>query len=560
MKLKLYILILLAFLTFQFTPVVSQAGDTIPGGSFLINMGVTPQTVGNGLKPYGLVYELLNVHRVPVYWVVNAAKGKDGIDFSHNGTDYRGGTFIVPFEYRTTAVNAVILNWQTQGVIGANSSETFVVEGARKLYFPPRWTLDKTNGMIAVDYFVNAGIPESAYGGDSSSWRHPSELGACDDIFVMPHADPTWASHENLYQWNLTHKGNIWAGCHGVSAMENLKSPDGSIQMNFLTTDGMVPTQIHRKESSPPYIYSDHGHPVMQFMGVLDNATINGSERIFLPVNGGGWRNSTSVAVYDTTDKFIPSLSQGPAAAVAFGRAYGDANRGYVMYQSGHSLTESGSIAEQVAAQRAFFNYSFFVAAERYAGFEVELNGLPSVMTAGVPVDLSLSVPEYVDLSAYSILWTSTGPGTFSPDSTSPSVTYQPAAGEVGPVIITVSLTDACSRVVNSSEGTFISSVLASGNTPRITRQPTTSENKIIILGNPILHQLSFQFDASQPVTNGQAQLISADGKIIRNKQLVLSRGRSVVHMASRSELSRGMYYLRIFDGREMQTSKIMVN
>ena len=54
---------------------------TIPAGSFIINMGVLPQTVANGLKPYGLVYELL-ANGCPVDWVINGSKVKDGADFS----------------------------------------------------------------------------------------------------------------------------------------------------------------------------------------------------------------------------------------------------------------------------------------------------------------------------------------------------------------------------------------------------------------------------------------------------------------------------------------------
>jgi len=33
--------------------------ETIASGSYIINMGVSPQTVANGLKPYGLVYNLV---------------------------------------------------------------------------------------------------------------------------------------------------------------------------------------------------------------------------------------------------------------------------------------------------------------------------------------------------------------------------------------------------------------------------------------------------------------------------------------------------------------------
>ncbi|MCX6172631.1 MAG: hypothetical protein NT048_07320 [Flavobacterium sp.] len=41
---------------FVFTFSFAQTITVIPPGSFIINMGVVPQTVGNALKPYGMIY------------------------------------------------------------------------------------------------------------------------------------------------------------------------------------------------------------------------------------------------------------------------------------------------------------------------------------------------------------------------------------------------------------------------------------------------------------------------------------------------------------------------
>ena len=106
----------------------SGAIETIPAGSYLINMGITPQTVGNGLKPYGLVYALVKDHNVPVKWAINPAKAKDGIDFTHNSIVYRGGVFIVPATFRTAAVDATIALWNGMGVVGAYSVSAFNTE------------------------------------------------------------------------------------------------------------------------------------------------------------------------------------------------------------------------------------------------------------------------------------------------------------------------------------------------------------------------------------------------------------------------------------------------
>jgi hypothetical protein len=213
------------------------ATETIPSGAFIVNMGITPQTIGNGLKPYGLVYDLLRNYNIPIKWVIEPSKTKDGVDFIYNGVSYKGGAFIIPAEYRSATINARITYWQSLGVVGVTTTTSITVPVFTTLYAPPNWTLDKDNGSIAADFFVDAGIPPTAHGGSSSNlWKLPAELDCCDDLFVMPHADPTWATHSNLYNWNLTCKGGIWLGCHAGSALEDMFNPANPTQQtNFLS-------------------------------------------------------------------------------------------------------------------------------------------------------------------------------------------------------------------------------------------------------------------------------------------------------------------------------------
>jgi hypothetical protein len=456
-KLYTYFLSVLFILTGNLS--AKATTDTLRSGSFIINMGVIPQTIGNGLKPYGLVYNLVKNHNVLVKWVINGAKSKDGIDFTHNGVQYRGGTFIIPFEFRTPAVNAVISAWQAQGVIGNTSASDMILDVTKTIYFAPKWTLDKQNGRIATSYFANAGIPSTAYGGDSVNWKNPGELNECDDIFVMPHADPTWATHNNLYYWNQVHKGNLWAACHAVSELENLRNPANTIKMNFLTTNGMILWSDHRRDATPPYLYRDHGNPIMQFMQVLDNATTIGSEQTYLPKLGSAWRASTTVAVYDNSNIFIPILSPGPPAVVAYGRGFGDPNRGYVMYEAGHDHNINGTVAERVAAQRAFFNYSFFVAVDRYVALATSISGLPEVIIGNTTYTLSFDVPAGLDLTNYTVDWSSSSGGSFASTGNKQSINFTTPATQ-GATIVTVSITDGCGREVFTSQGSYVSTVL----------------------------------------------------------------------------------------------------
>ncbi len=65
-------------------PVQGQTTQTFSSGSYIIDMGVAPQTYSNCPKPYGLVYALLPAG-VPIVWSITSTEGKDGIDFTHTG-------------------------------------------------------------------------------------------------------------------------------------------------------------------------------------------------------------------------------------------------------------------------------------------------------------------------------------------------------------------------------------------------------------------------------------------------------------------------------------------
>jgi hypothetical protein len=489
---------------------------TIPAGSFIVNMGVTPQTIDNGLKPYGLVYALLDAG-CPVHWVINPSKVKDGIDFSHASTDYRGGPFIIEAKYRTSAVNTIINHWvTTQGVVGTtNTSPISNVPVYLTFNNVPGWTMDQGNGKLAVPYFSNAGIPASAHGGtDSKLWTLPVDLDCCDDIFVMPHADPVWSSHQRLVSWNSTDpdvegcKGAIWSACHAPSALENMVdniTPDRDVQANFLTikdpawkgTTG-VWTQSNslilwgsHANGSPPYNFNNRtmhngqpynfaADPIAQYLGTIDAATQNGSEQIFMPRQGivanasiystdaiARWRPETKILVYDPTQANVtnPDLENltNVAAVMLYGRGFGDPSRGYVMYEAGHSHAKSTGPAN-VAAQRAFFNFSFLTSWER-AVLPV-IGPIPGVVYSGEEYPLSFTTLANLPpapVQTYTLLWSAScggqflDPDTRQPDNTHPTPIYIPPAA-AAPILCNISLTitDECGRTTFDSESVVV--------------------------------------------------------------------------------------------------------
>ena len=143
-------------------------------------MGVTPQTVGNGLKPYGMVYDLVKNYNVPIKWVINPSKAKDGVDFSYNGSAYKGGPFIIPADYRSAAVNARIVYWQSLGVVGITTTSGISVPVYTTIRSAPRWSLDGQTGSLVQSYLVNAGFPITAY-----NWKTAAKLNNCDDVQHM---------------------------------------------------------------------------------------------------------------------------------------------------------------------------------------------------------------------------------------------------------------------------------------------------------------------------------------------------------------------------------------
>lgn len=442
---------------------------TIQPGSFIINMGVVPQTVANALKPYGMIYDLISNNKIPIQWIIESSKVKDGIDFTYNGVDYKGGPFVVPAEYRTAAVNARIIYWQGQGVVGVTTTSPIDVPVAKTLNVAsvPRWTMDLLNGKVAVPYFTNAGIPGTAY----SLTKTPQELAYCDDIFVMPHAYPQWSTHSNLYLWNQTYQGSIWLSCTAGSELEDMFNPaNHSQQTNFLTekdpavafptgTKTTIENALWLYSSHtngvPPYTYTSQGDPFMQFMGNIDSATQNGLEQVYIP-KAPGWRPSTTIGVYDPDHiKRLDDAVNHRAAIVAYGRGFGDPTRGYVMVEASHSLNNA-QLPANIAAQRIFFNFSFM--AGKDGTVIPSVTGLPSSVVSGTPTPISFSFPVGVNPSDFQVSWYSACGGTFVSDPTdkTKAVFTPPTVNVDTSCPITVIITDACGRAFNTSKASVI--------------------------------------------------------------------------------------------------------
>lgn len=433
--------------------IVSAQNTTFKKGSAIIDVGSTSPTIGNSLKPYGLIYALLKNHNVPVNCVIDPNKVKDGIDFTYSGKSYRGGPFIISVDYLTTQVKNTINAFVNQGAIVDYTTTDLTVNVTYKLNFAPKWVMDRTNGVIAVRFLNNAGIPASAF-----SFKEPSQLGDCDDLFVMPHADPTWGYHNKLLFWNKENRGAIWAGCHAVSVLENL-SKDTTIsgvpttlKMNFLSTNGLVNFEDHGK-GVLPFASLNPADPLAQYIGKTDAAQTFGSENVFLPKSGGGWNSSTKILTSSPQQPDIPLLSPGPGAVNIYGKGFNDNTRGYVAYQAGHNIAATLT-PDAVAAQRIFFNFSFFALNDNVIPkISASISGIPTQMNANTTyTNFTASVTGLGGPFTYE--WVSTIAGTFSAaNGAVTSFTPSNSITSSTSGIITCKVTDACGRVSFDSKG-----------------------------------------------------------------------------------------------------------
>ncbi len=439
--------------------------ETMASGSYIVNMGLTPQTASNALRPYGMVYDLLKNFNVPIRWVINPTKAKDGVDFTYNNVAYRGGAFVIPAEFRTAAVNGRIAFWQGRGVVGVTTTSPVTLPVNKILLAVPKWTLDQENGDIAVKFFQNAEIPPAAYGGSSSSgWKKPGALDCCDDLFVMPHADPVWKTHGNLLTWNLTCKGGIWLGCKAGSSLESMFNPaNRSQQTNFLaektgTATGSGPYSQNaviladnHSDGTPPYLFNFAADPVMQFLGTTQQSHQSGAEEIYIPLSPG-WRPTTKVGVYDPDHPQRASNAiQNRPALVVWGPGLGDSNRGQVMMEAGHDIAKAAS-PDYIAAQRAFFNFSLVSMFDK--AVLPTLVGVTPTLAPGQSSSFSVTVPPPANIGSYTVTWSSSCGGSFSP-TTGANVTFT-APNIIGTCTITAMIRDACGRQTFSSTAVTI--------------------------------------------------------------------------------------------------------
>lgn len=429
---------------------VKSAGKTgeitFPAGSYIVDMGDTFSDDAQ-LKPYGLIYDLVLNAKVPVYWVINGSKtSQTGVDLTYNGRNYISGPFVISGDDVDYNVRSMLSKWRGYGVSIDGPTDTAVtVDNSRKISSVPRVVLDNQNGKIAKGYLVKSGILRNENTTDDRVYKEkatPADLdSSCDDIYVMPHAEPTTATHSPLASFNKG-GGYIWAGCHAVSYLEsNTKGKgvdDGS--MFFLSTNGLLIGDKHKGASGVSGAYRVTGaasDPIMQFVGNTFAAHANGAEEIYMPAPGSAWRATTRVLETDPNQRqVLAGMSPGPAVFMAVGPGYGDYGNGMVMYEAGHEFKKNTDADRN--AIRAFLNFLILSGVEKSLDVKATI---PSDATAGSTVQASVTVTK--GTPPYTYQWQSDCNASFSdPTGSATSITFP----NEGPCHVKVTVKDQCGR------------------------------------------------------------------------------------------------------------------
>ena len=78
-------------------------------GAYVIDMGQATQTVANSLRPYGMVYDLVDNQHIPVDRAINPSKAVFGADFTAGGKSCSGGSFVIEAPF--SAPQSTIAKW-----------------------------------------------------------------------------------------------------------------------------------------------------------------------------------------------------------------------------------------------------------------------------------------------------------------------------------------------------------------------------------------------------------------------------------------------------------------
>ncbi|OIQ28594.1 MAG: hypothetical protein BM564_09385, partial [Bacteroidetes bacterium MedPE-SWsnd-G2] len=416
---KCIIVILIALFSNGYNLFGQVSYTDFSAGAAIIDVGNPNQTENNALKPYGLVFDLVE-NGIPVHWIIKPNKSFGGttvdnkvdeadivITGSSNSNmiahdiinkECKTGPFLIASEYVEIAT-PILNSW-----ISNNNGLTVYWNLIALSDIPVYGTLTSFPNIVIYDngsdtpdivdgFYDRAGI-DTGY-----SLGTPGDLSQCDEFYVLSHhTDPydvkrkpnkpiSWTQQDtdNLYNF-VVNGGNVWMGCHDVSLTETAIVTTSGQRLNFLSQEGLIPyADLTEVDTYVPWLapydaiggYDDNNivekhnntfnnnevhynsdtasHPFMQFYGNIEPALNGNSEHVYIPF-GLGWNTETYVGLYDNGENDPRAEDLG--AIVVYGHAFGNSSYGEILYTGSHiSSSNDGTNAQWVGESRLFGNF-----------------------------------------------------------------------------------------------------------------------------------------------------------------------------------------------------------
>ena len=321
-----FLFAVVAALSLVFAALPSRAAiETLPSGTYIIPMDNTLQGGGNfNLKSYGLAVRLLHAN-VPLKWIINPTKGKDGVDFSASAArikptavaastlSFRAGPLAVypGFEAQALAViNAYGNNVAVYQLNGAASVPVY-----SNILHKPKVAVFNQGGKAAIHTAIlaEAGLTVNTH---YQIFTNATQIGidSCFTVATEPHSNVgsvSAAATSALLNF-LRSGGNFHGQCEAVEAY---------------TTRGLLAGFQSKQNLGGSMLFDNFSDPMAQFQGGLVDE--GGSVTSFNLTSNPGFRIAYSSA----------SGSRYKAYA---GRVTGvtTTNGGWVQYLAGHEYDD----------------------------------------------------------------------------------------------------------------------------------------------------------------------------------------------------------------------------
>jgi uncharacterized repeat protein (TIGR01451 family) len=314
--------------------------ETLPSGTYIIPMDNTLQIGGTfNLKSYGLAVRLLHAN-VPLKWIINPSKGKDGVDFTASASrikptalaastlSFRAGPLAVypGFEAQALAViNAYGNNVAVYQLNGAASVPVY-----SNILHKPKVAVFNQGGNAAIHTAIlaEAGLTSGTH---YQVFTNATQIGidTCFTVATEPHAgvEKVSAAATSALLAFLRSGGNFLGQCEAVEAY---------------TTRGLLANFQSKQDLGGTMQFDNFFDPMAQFQGGLNDE--GGSVVSFNLTSNPGYRIAYSSA-------------NGSRYKAYVGRVTGvtTANGGWVHYLAGHSY-DKGTGVGAINGKRMLLN------------------------------------------------------------------------------------------------------------------------------------------------------------------------------------------------------------